>query len=187
MQLDGDDGFTQQLPERVPPTHILCVQIPARILIRLGDHLPTSTRCVAHLGCHAPALWQTAAPTRKTTPGPPARSVPSGGGCWTATSLSSLWMQTAPSRYSVASGTIATPAKACFETVSRLPTMQGHTEPVLLLSAQRNSLHRDGPTGGPSALIYNIGWWARAGRCSRTACGLHCACPSTADAGACCV
>jgi hypothetical protein len=35
--------------------------------------------------------------------------------------------------------------------------LQGFAQPVVLVTAKRRSVHRDGPTAGPSKLVYNIG------------------------------
>ncbi|GAX79838.1 hypothetical protein CEUSTIGMA_g7278.t1 [Chlamydomonas eustigma] len=41
-------------------------------------------------------------------------------------------------------------------TVEKDGTIQGHQQPVLLISAEKGSVHRDGPSGGLQQLVYNI-------------------------------
>lgn len=38
-----------------------------------------------------------------------------------------------------------------------LHRLQGYSEPVVLLSAAKSGIHRDGPEGGAQVLLYNIG------------------------------
>jgi hypothetical protein len=39
----------------------------------------------------------------------------------------------------------------------RLIVLQGFAQPVVLVTAKRRSVHRDGPTAGASKLVFNIG------------------------------